>query len=69
MPCSSGSNASGDTLIAHLDACEKRYIEQMLAANGWRVGETAEALGISLKNLWEKMRKHTIAEPTKRTTV
>lgn len=57
---------AGDTLIAHLDACEKRYVEQALAANRWRVGESAESLGISRKTLWEKMRKHSIAEPAKR---
>ncbi len=57
---------SGDTLIAHLDACQKHYIEQALAAHVWKVGETAEFLGISRKNLWEKMRKYGIAESTKR---
>ncbi len=57
---------TGDTLIAHLDTCEKHYIEQALAARVWKVGETAELLGISRKNLWEKMRKYGIAEPAKR---
>ncbi|MDA8251120.1 MAG: sigma-54 dependent transcriptional regulator [Rhodospirillales bacterium] len=65
-PPALGSPISGDTLIAHIDACEKRYIEQVLSAHAWRVGETAEALGISRKTLWEKMRKHGIAEPAKR---
>ncbi len=58
--------SSGDTLLAHLDACEKRYVEQALAAHGWRVGETADYLGISRKTLWEKMRKHDIADRAKR---
>lgn len=61
-----GADVSGETLIAYLDACEKRHIERMLAAHTWRVGETAEALGISRKNLWEKMRKHAIAQPAER---
>ena len=60
-----GAPIAGDTLIAHLDACEKRYIEEALAAHAWWVGETAGSLGISRKNLWEKMRKHGIAEPGK----
>jgi len=30
-------------------------------------GETADALGISRKTLWEKMKKHGIDEPAKRT--
>lgn len=51
---------TGDKLITHLDACERRYIEQMLTSCGGRVGDAAEALGISRKNLWEKMRKHGI---------
>ena len=57
---------TGDKLIAHLDTCEKHYIEQALTAHVWKVGETAEALGISRKNLWEKMRKYSIAGPVKR---
>ncbi|MDP2809251.1 MAG: sigma-54 dependent transcriptional regulator [Rhodocyclaceae bacterium] len=61
-----GHEATGDTLIAHISACEKRYIEQVLAAHAWKLGETADALGISRKNLWEKMRKHDIAEPARR---
>ncbi|MDP2794272.1 MAG: sigma-54 dependent transcriptional regulator [Sulfurisoma sp.] len=59
------ADASGDTLLAHLNLCEKHYIEQMLASNGWRIGDTADSLGISRKNLWEKMKKHSIAEPSK----
>lgn len=62
-PC---AHVTGDTLIAHLDICEKHYIEQALASHVWKVGETAEFLGISRKNLWEKMRKYSIAEPAKR---
>lgn len=58
---------TGDTLIAYLDICGKHYIEQALAAHVWKVGETAEFLGISRKNLWEKMRKYGIAEPAKPT--
>ena len=65
-PLGSSGALTGDTLIAYIDACEKRYIEQTLAAHLWRIGETAETLGISRKNLWEKMRKHDIAEPAKR---
>ena len=67
MPAAVGGTAGG-TLGSHLDACEKHYIEQTLAAHTWRIGETAETLGISGKNLWEKMRKHDIAKPDKRTS-
>jgi DNA-binding NtrC family response regulator len=58
----------GSTLPTHLDSCEKYYIEQALAAHTWRIGESAESLGISRKTLWEKMRKHDIVEPSKRPT-
>ncbi|MHB0984900.1 MAG: sigma-54-dependent transcriptional regulator [Sulfuricella sp.] len=61
-----GASVTGDTLIAHLDICEKHYIEQALSAHVWKVGETAKFLDISRKNLWEKMRKHGIAGPAKR---
>jgi len=60
-----GNSGNGNTLIAYIDACEKHYIEELLAAHSWRVGATADALGISRKTLWEKMRKHSIADRTK----
>ncbi len=61
------ASGSGNSLIAYLDTCEKLYIEELLAAHAWRVGKAAEALGISRKTLWEKMRKHSIADRTKGT--
>jgi DNA-binding NtrC family response regulator len=56
---------SGDSLVSYLDSCEKRYIEQALAGHNWRITDTADDLGISRKNLWQKMRKHQIATPDK----
>ncbi|CAG0982129.1 Transcriptional regulatory protein ZraR [Myxococcaceae bacterium] len=50
-----------ESLSDHLHACERRYIESALRANRWRMAETAAALGISRKNLWEKMKKLGIA--------
>ncbi len=51
-----------DELLAdYLQACERRYIESALRANRWRMAETAAVLGISRKNLWEKLRKLGIA--------
>jgi DNA-binding NtrC family response regulator len=66
LPTAPSGVVTGDSLITYLDACEKHYIEQILAAHAWRVGETADSLGISRKTLWEKMRKHDIADPSKR---
>jgi len=46
-----------ESLNEFLHACERKYIEDRLSANGRRIAETAAALGISRKNLWEKMKK------------
>jgi transcriptional regulator with PAS, ATPase and Fis domain len=49
---------AGDaSLGAYLADCERRYIQQVLERNQWHMGQTAAALGISRKNLWEKMKK------------
>jgi DNA-binding NtrC family response regulator len=45
------------SLADFLDGCERNYIESSLRAHGGRIADTAEALGISRKNLWEKMKK------------
>jgi DNA-binding NtrC family response regulator len=50
--------ASSDTTLgAYLRDCEREFILRALEQRGWHVTETAESLGISRKNLWEKMRK------------
>jgi len=48
---------TSDDLYEYLRACERRHIEQTLAEHGGRIAVTAEALGISRKNLWERMRR------------
>ena len=53
---------TGDSLGSYLEAREKEYIEQALRGHSGRIAETAAALGISRKNLWEKMRKLDIHE-------
>ncbi len=45
------------TLAAYLRDCEREFIVRALEEHEWRVTETADALGISRKNLWEKLRK------------
>ena len=45
------------TLADHVAASERRRIIEALAANQGRIAETALQLGISRKNLWEKMKK------------
>jgi DNA-binding NtrC family response regulator len=45
------------SLNEYLDVYERRYIQQILKTKDGRIAETATALGISRKTLWEKMRK------------
>jgi ActR/RegA family two-component response regulator len=37
-------------------------ITRTFEGNGWHIAETAERLGISRKNLWEKMKERGIRE-------
>jgi len=60
MPRAATGEPTAESLNDHLQACEKRYIDEALRANGWRIADTANALGISRKNLWEKMKKLSI---------
>ena len=46
-----------DSLNDYLQACERKYIEEALAIHNRRIGDTAASLGISRKNLWQKMKK------------
>lgn len=52
-----GSAATEIDLSRYLQECERRYILQALDRHQRHMGNTAAALGISRKNLWEKMRK------------
>lgn len=46
----------------YLRECERRYIASALESTGGQIGVTAERLGISRKNLWEKMKKLGLGE-------
>jgi DNA-binding NtrC family response regulator len=48
---------TAESLSDYMHECERRFIEQVLQANAGRIGESAAVLGISRKNLWEKMKK------------
>ncbi|AQH06251.1 transcriptional regulator (plasmid) [Burkholderia sp. KK1] len=58
-----GHEASSDTplLSVYMDRCENLYINNALVQHHGRIAETAAALGISRKSLWERMRRHRIA--------
>ena len=55
------SEAEPETLAAYLRACERAYIANILEQNEGRIVDSANALGISRKNLWEKMKKLELA--------
>ena len=44
----------------YLESCERNHILQALAKHTGHIGKTAASLGISRKNLWEKMNKLSI---------
>jgi DNA-binding NtrC family response regulator len=51
------SGRAEETLAAYIATCERQYIGRVLAENDGRIADSAAALGISRKTLWEKMRK------------
>lgn len=52
-----GEIADAGSLSAYLRSCERKFILQILERNQWHFGQTSASLGISRKNLWEKMKK------------
>jgi len=52
--------ASHHTLKESVESAERQAIVQALIQSGWTIGHAAEDLGISRKNLWEKMRRYGI---------
>lgn len=64
---SNGPHAVEDDVLRqplsdHLQECERAYIRRALTDCGGRIADTAALLGISRKNLWEKMRKLEMTE-------
>jgi len=53
-------SVTNNSLKSHLYRYEAEFIHQTLSVHQWRITETAASLGISRKNLWEKMRKYDI---------
>ena len=48
-------------LDSYMAACEDAFLRAALMQHQGRISETAQAIGISRKSLWEKMRRHAIA--------
>jgi two-component system, NtrC family, response regulator AtoC len=57
LPPREEPDESARSLNDHLARCERLYVGQVLERNRWQIAVTAAELGISRKNLWEKMRK------------
>lgn len=57
-PRTDGSRHGMLTLEQQVDMAERRVIEEALTRFGGRIGATAEALGITRKTLYLKMKKH-----------
>lgn len=56
-PTLSGEQDVASTLRDYLNECERDFILRALATCHWHIQCCADSLGISRKNLWEKMRK------------
>ncbi|HEX8012804.1 MAG TPA: sigma-54 dependent transcriptional regulator [Casimicrobiaceae bacterium] len=52
-----------NSLGEYLEACEREYLVKELARHEWQMGTTAQAIGISRKNLWERLRRLQVAPP------
>ncbi|HWQ39942.1 MAG TPA: sigma-54 dependent transcriptional regulator [Burkholderiales bacterium] len=50
-------------LDGFLASCERAFISSALQEHHGRIADTAKALGISRKSLWEKMRRHNLSSP------
>ena len=52
------AHEDGDVPLAeYLQRCERYFILETLERHGWQISESARALGISRKNLWERTRR------------
>jgi DNA-binding NtrC family response regulator len=47
-------------LRGSIEEAERTAILEALVRNDWAISKTAQVLGISRKNLWEKMRRYHI---------
>lgn len=56
-PALSGQQDVAGSLRDYLSECERDFIVRALDGVHWQIQACADALGISRKNLWEKMRK------------
>ena len=60
IPDDNAQEISTTTLKQSIEATERKVIIRALADNSGKINLAAESLGISRKNLWEKMKRHGI---------
>ena len=48
-----------------LEECERQYLLQELTRHDWQMTKTAAAIGISRKNLWERLRRLNLTLPAR----
>jgi DNA-binding NtrC family response regulator len=68
VDCGVGVNCIGvdqPTLEHCLEECERQYLLQELTRHDWHMSETATAIGISRKNLWERLRRLGLTLPAR----
>jgi DNA-binding NtrC family response regulator len=66
--CGVAANCVGvkqPTLSTCLEECERQYLLQQLTQHDWHMTETATAIGISRKNLWERLRRLSLSVPAR----
>jgi DNA-binding NtrC family response regulator len=66
--CGGGLSCTGvdrPTLSNCLEECERQYLLQELMRHDWQMSKTATAIGISRKNLWERLRRLRLALPAR----
>lgn len=61
MTVTSADHEEEHDLRGSVAETERRSIMEALVRNDWAISKTAQFLGISRKNLWEKMRRYGIA--------
>ncbi len=60
-----GEEPAAASLSEYLHDCERRYLLQELTRNDWQMSNTAKAIGISRKNLWERLRRLDLQVPNR----
>ncbi len=61
--CYSGDKNTSKKLTDAKNEFEKKYLLKILKQNSWKMGKTAQILGIDRTNLYKKMQRHGIQKP------